>query len=109
MQAANAVHRAAAANGQISHVETFRSVVRILAAQGQQIVECYAKLFRGIMTKVLFDERRRETIKARSHWRMGREKISCARGGECDFKWQRIFLHETAGAFQYGKRRMTFI
>ena len=39
MQAAYAIHRAAAANRQIGHVERFRRVVRVLAAQGQQIVE----------------------------------------------------------------------
>ena len=39
MQAAHAIHRPAAADGQIGHVETLRRVVRILAAQGQQIVE----------------------------------------------------------------------
>ena len=35
MQAAHAIHRPAAANRQISHVERFRRVVRVLAAQGQ--------------------------------------------------------------------------
>ena len=39
VQAAHAVDRAAAANRQIGHVERLRRVVRVLAAQGQQIVE----------------------------------------------------------------------
>ena len=46
MQAANAIHRSAPADRQIGHVETFGRVVRILAAQSQQIVECYAELLR---------------------------------------------------------------
>ena len=86
MQATHAIHRAAAANGQIGHVETFRCVVGILTAQGQQIVEGNAEFFRGIMAEILFDERRSETIKAGGHGRVGREKISRARGGQRDFK-----------------------
>jgi hypothetical protein len=63
MQAAHAIHRPAAANGQISHVETFRCVVRILAAQGQQVVEGNSEFFLRITAEVLLDERRSETIK----------------------------------------------
>ena len=39
MQATHAIDRPAAPDSQIGHVETFRRVVRVLAAQGQQIVE----------------------------------------------------------------------
>ena len=109
MQATHAIHRPAAADGQIGHVETLGRVVRILAAQGQQIVECQAELFLGIPTEVLLDESRSETIKARSHRRMGCEKISRARSGQRHFKRLRVLLHETAGALQHGKSRMTFI
>lgn len=35
MQTAHAIDRAAAANRQMGHVERFRRVVRVLAAQGQ--------------------------------------------------------------------------
>jgi hypothetical protein len=57
----------------------------------------------------LFDERRSETVKAGGHRRVGGEKISRARGGQRDFKGLRVLLHETAGALQHGKGRMTFI
>ena len=56
VQAAHAIHRPAPADCQIRHVEAFRRVVRILAAQGQQIVERYAELLFGISTEVLLDE-----------------------------------------------------
>ena len=39
VQATHAIDRPAPADCQIGHVETLRRVVRILAAQGQQIVE----------------------------------------------------------------------
>ena len=39
-------------------------VVRILATQGQQIVERDAEFLLGIPSEVLFDESRSETIKA---------------------------------------------
>ena len=76
MQAAHAIHRPAAADGQIGHVETLRRVVRILAAQGQQIVERNAELLLRIPAEVLFDESRSETVKAGGHCRVGGEKIS---------------------------------
>jgi hypothetical protein len=44
VQATHAIHRPAPADCQIGHVETLRRVVRVLAAQGQQIVERYAEL-----------------------------------------------------------------
>ena len=109
MQTAHAIHRPAAANGQISHVKTFRRVVRILAAQGQQVVEGNSEFLLRITAEVLLDERRSETIKASGHRRVGGKKISRARGGQRDFKRLRIFLHETAGTFQHRKGRMTFV
>src|ERR1039457_2654518 len=109
MQTAHAIHRAAATDGQIGHVETFRRVVRILAAQGQQTMEADAELFSSIMTEVLFDEHWSETIKARSHRRVGREYISRPRGSQRHFERLRVLLHETAGALQHSKGRMTFI
>ncbi len=48
VQATHAIDRPAPADCQIGHVETLRRVVRVLAAQGQQIVECYAELLLGI-------------------------------------------------------------
>ena len=48
VQAAHAIDRPAPPDCQIGHVEAFRRVVRVLAAQGQQIVECDAELLFGI-------------------------------------------------------------
>ncbi len=109
MQTAHAVHRPAAANGQISHVETFRRVVRILAAQGHQVVKGNSEFLFGITAEVLLDERRSETVKPGGHCRVGGKKIPRPRGGQRRFKRLRILLHETAGALQHGKGRMTFI
>ena len=109
MQAAHAIHRAAAADGQISHVETLRRVVRILAAQGQQVVEGNSEFLRRITAEVLLDERRSKTIKAGGHRRVGGEKIPRACGGQRCFKRLCVFLHETAGAFQHRKGGMAFI
>ena len=61
------------------------------------------------MAEVLFDERRSEAVKSSGHRRVGREKIPRPRGGQRRFKRLLYFLHETPGAFQHSKRRMTFI
>ena len=73
VQATHAIYRPAAVDGQIGHVKTLRRVVRILAAQGQQIMEGDAELLRGITTEVLFDERRSETVKPGGYCRVGGE------------------------------------
>jgi len=80
-----------------------------LAAKGQQILECYAELMFRITTQVLLDESRSETIEAIGHGRVSGEEVPRSGGGECDFEGLRGLLHETAGAFQYGKGRMPFI
>ena len=109
MQAAHAIHRPAAPDRQIGHVETLRRIVRILAAQGQQIVECYAELLLGITTQVLLDETRRETVKAGGHCRVRGEQVPRSRGGQRDLERLCCLLHETAGALQHGEGRMPFV
>ena len=109
VQATHAIHRPAPADRQIRHVERFRRVVRILAAQGQQIVEWYAELLLGIPTEVLLDEGRSEPVKAGGHCRVGGEEVPRSRDGQRDVEGLPGLLHETAGAFQHGEGRMPFI
>ena len=109
VQATHAIDRPAPADRQIGHVETLRRVVRVLAAQGQQIVEWYAELLLGIATEVLLDEGRRKTVKAGGHRRVGGEEVACSRDGQGDFEGLPGLFHETAGAFQHGEGRMPFI
>ena len=109
VQATHAIDRPAPADGQIGHVETLRRVVRVLAAQGQQIVERDAELLLGITTEVLLDESRSETVKAGGHRRVGGEEVPRSRGGQRDFEGLPGLFHETAGALQHGEGRMPFI
>ena len=109
MQATHAIHRPAAADRQIGHVETLRRVVRILAAQGEQVVECDAELLLGITTEVFFDESRSETIEAGGHSRMGGEEVARARDRQRDFEGLPRLFHEAPRAFQHGEGRMSFI
>src|SRR5579871_452690 len=108
MQTAHAIHGTAATDGQIGHVKTLRSVVWILAAQGQQIAERNTE-FPGITAEVLLDERRTEPVKPGGDSRVRGEEIARPGGGQCHVKSLPIFLHEVARAFQYRKGRMTFI
>src|SRR5208283_1950676 len=84
-------------------------VVRILAAQGQQVVEGNSEFLLRITVEVLLDERRSETVKPGGHCRVGGKEIPRSRGGQRHFKRLRVLLHETAGTLQNGKGRMTFI
>ena len=93
----------------IGHVETLRRVVRVLAAQGQQIADGDAKFFLGVPTEVLLDEGRSEAIKARGHRRVGGEKVPRSRDGQRDFKRLPGLVHESPGSFQNGERRVPFI
>ena len=90
-------------------LKLLRRVVRVLAAQGQQIVECDAELLLGIPTEVLLDEGRSETVKAGGHCRVGGEEIPRSRDGQRDFEGLPGLFHETPGALQHGKGRMPFI
>ena len=109
MQTAHSIYRSAPPNCQIGHVEALRRVVRVLAAQGQQIVERDPELLRGVIVQVLLDEGRSETIKAGGHRRVGGEEVPCSCGGQRDFKGLTCRFHETASARQHGKGRVPFI
>ena len=81
VQLAHAIHRAAAANGKIGHVETLRRIARILATQGQQTGEIDGEFVLGIVAEVLLDQTRRETIESGGHSRVGGEQVPYARDG----------------------------
>jgi hypothetical protein len=72
-------------------------------------VEWYAEFLRGITAEVLLDEGRSEPIKAGGHCRVGGEEVPRSRDGQRDIEGLRGLLHETAGALQHGKGRMTFV
>src|ERR1017187_10463582 len=109
MQATDAIHCPAPAYGEICHVETLQGVIRVLAAQGQQVGEFYAEFLLGIITEVLRNERRIETVKARSHCCVGGEEIADPSRGQCHFERLPGFFHETSGSLQHREGRMTFI
>ncbi len=56
MQSTHAIRRAAAAHRQISHIETFRLVMRIHASQCKQIMERDAELILGIASQTMFKQ-----------------------------------------------------
>ena len=109
MQATHSIHGSASTNGEIGHVETLGRVIRILAAQGQQIVECYAEFLFCIPSEVLFDESGSEAIKSGSHSGVGSEDVSRSRDGQCAFKWLPGFFHKTASTLERSKGCMPFI
>src|SRR6266571_7808017 len=82
MQATYPIDRSASADCQISHVEIFRRVIRVLPPKGQQIMESDAELFLGITAEILLDQSGRKTIKASRHRRVCSEEITRPRGGQ---------------------------
>ena len=94
---------------QIRHIERLRRVVRILAAESQQVMERNAELLLGIATEVLLDEGRSETVKAGGHRGMRGKQVACPGNGQRDFEGLPGLFHEGAGAFQHGESRMPFI
>ena len=109
VQAAHAIDRPASADRQIGHVEVLRRVVRVLAAQRQQIVERDAELLPGVAAEAVLDQGRSETVEAGGHRRVRGEEIARARDGQRDLEGLPGRLHETPRAFQHGERRMPFI
>ena len=61
-------------------------VVRVLAAQGQQVVERDAELLLGIAAEVLLDEGRSEAVEAGGHRRVGGEEVARPGDGQRDLE-----------------------
>src|SRR5713226_7051795 len=78
MQAAHAVDRAAAPDGEIRHVEWFIRVVRILPAEREDIVERDAQAFLGVLPQKELNESRGEAIEARRDRGVRGEDVSCS-------------------------------
>jgi hypothetical protein len=108
VQATHTIHRPAPANRQICHFELFRRVVRILAAQSQQILCCYTELLLGITTEVLLDERR-QNGRSRRPQPCGGEEIPRSRDSKRDFEGLLGHSHEALCLFQHGEGRMPFV
>ena len=68
-----------------------------------------AELLLGITTEVLLDEGRRETVEAGGHRGVGGEEVPRSCDRQRDFEGLPCLLHEAAGTFQDGKRRMPFV
>ena len=110
MQATHAIDRPAPTNRQIGHVE--RSPTESFGfwrPRASKSSKRYTELLLRITAEVLLDERRSETIKARSHRCVGGEKISRSGDGQSDLKRSPGFFHESSGAFQHREGRMPFI
>ena len=109
MQTADGIDRTASAQRQIRHVERLGHIVRVLASQGEQLLDGDAQPLFGVMREVLFDERGRKQVGAGGHRRVGGEQVSGARGGQGGLERLARLLHEIARALQDGKCRMAFV
>jgi hypothetical protein len=74
-------------------------VIRVLTAQGQEIVEWDAEFVLSVPPKVGRDQGRCETVKACSHRRVGGEEIPSARYRQGDLEGLSGLAHKTARAF----------
>ena len=109
MQGTYTIHRPAPAYRQIGHVERFQRIVRMPAAQGQQIAGLNAQFLLGIRAKVLRNERRVKTVKTGHHRRVRREKVPGSGDGQCVLEGQPGFLHAAPRALQNHEGRMPLI
>ena len=109
VQAADAIHPAASTNCQIGHIEILCRVVRVLAAESQQIVQRNAELRPSVTTQGVFDKGGGKPVKARGHRGVGGEEIACASHSQCDFEGLSGRSHKTPRTFQHGERRMPLI
>jgi hypothetical protein len=109
VQAAHPIHCPAPTDCQIRHVELLRRVGRVLSSKGQQIVKCNAQLLFGISTKVVLDQGGAKSVKAGSHCRVGGKEITRSCDRQSDIEGLPCLVHEVAGTFQDGERRVPFI
>src|SRR5690242_11186395 len=109
VQAADAIHRATAADREIRHVEGLGGVAGVGAAEREQIIKGNPEFGFTVLAKAPGHQIRRETVEARRYGRVGGEEIANARGGECDLERAAVFFHEIARTLENDKARMAFI
>ena len=109
MQSADTVDCSAATHRQIRHVERFEVIVRILAAQRQQIPQADIQRIGRIARQILLHQRGCEPIETGGYCGMRGEHVARARRDQRRIEWHAIVEHEHARAVQYGQRGMPFI
>ena len=109
MQATHTIHSSASPNCQIGHVEAFRRVVRIMAAEREQIIQCDAEFLHGVTAQVLFDERLSEPVKAGGHRRVCSKDVPRSSSSQCNFKRLTCILHKISCAFQHSEGGVPFV
>src|SRR5450631_3201098 len=86
MQPTDAVDCRATADCEIGHVEAFRSVLRVLAPQGEQILKRDTQLLAGVVAERVSYEIRSKAVEAGWHCRVGSEEITRACGSQRNIK-----------------------
>ena len=109
VQAAHAVHRPAAPDGKIRHVERLIRVVRILPAERKEIAQRDAQLLLGVRPKQALEEGRREAVEARRDRGVRGENIAGAGDRQRHVERTPRVLHEAPRALQYRERRVPLV
>src|SRR5450755_678053 len=109
MQTTDAVDCRATADCEIGHIEALRSVLWVLAPQGEQILKRDTQLLTGVVAECVSDETRSKAVEAGWHGRVGSEEITRACGGQRNIKRLPAGCHKTSCSFQHSERRVSFI
>ena len=109
VQPADTVDRPAAAQGKIRHIERLRVVIRILSAEGHELVERDPELILGIILKMLTHQVRGEPVKTGGNRSMSGEQIPGTRDLESHFEALPRPSHKICGSLQYCEGCVAFI
>ena len=109
VQAADAVDRRAAANGEVRHVERLVRVVRTLPSEREEPAGLDAQPLLGVLSQVPLDERRREAIEAGRHRGVGGEEGAGPRDRQGHVEGLAALFHEGPGPLQDRERRMPLV
>ena len=108
VQPTHAVDAGRPANREVRHVERFGIVVRLHAAQAEDLADAYVHL--GCERREVTDDVAGiEPVEGCGDRRVGGEHGARARDGQRDVERYVLFPHDPPGAFQHGKCRVPFV
>ena len=109
VQAADAVHSTAAADGEVGHVEGLVRVAGALAAERQKVGEPDAEAFLGVGAEVARHELRREAVEAGRDRGVRGEEVAGAGDLQRDVERLPGLVHEGGGPFQDREGGVPFV
>ena len=109
MELAHSIDLPASTDREISHVEGFGTVFRILPSHGEQVIHRDCKLIDCVVAQIRTNKPGIESVETGTHSGMRSEYIPGARDIHGKIEWLFMILHEGARPFENRKRSVALV